>query len=344
MIKSRFCATILFVLLFITLQSCNNKKENETKKDTSKNNSELVKQDDKGQKADLRYAPKIGDKFRYSMIAETISTENSPATKEKDETSEQKMIYFYSQEVSEISGTGVITYKMKFDSISISTRISSGGESETQTYNSNVKDSVYSKPGYIQYNALVGQDFKLRVSAQGEIYDVYELEKIHDNIFKALGDTLSPQDKESIKNSMGSEALKNIIQNQFQKFPGNEVYKDSTWTFNLETSLLIFPIKNILNYKLIDIKKDNGEFICSIEANLGIDFISKEQKENQLTAKIVDSKAGGSGNVTFNLSKGCIVSKKTNTNINIDMKLSAKGQSAKSKQNLATALNVNLIQ
>jgi hypothetical protein len=346
MFKNLSSGFLVFVIIIgiLTLTSCNKKDDKEKSDGDKKSSSELIKKDDKGEKADLKLAPKVNDKFRYKMSAKTVSSEKSPATMDKEITSEQIMVYYYTEEVSEISSAGVVTYKMKFDSISITSKVASGDSSLTQVYNSNVKDTVHSMPDFIQYNALIGQDFKMRVSSLGEIYDVYELEQIHNNIFKALGDTLSPQDKATIKESMGAEAVKNILQNQFQKFRGGEVYKDSSWAFTVETSLLVFPIKNILSYKVKEFQVSNGDVIANIEANLGIDFISKEQKDKSgLNIKINDSKAGGTGAIVFNLSKGCIVKKETNTNIMMDLKISAKGQSAKSVQNLTTSLSVELL-
>lgn len=337
---------LIFAIIFglISLASCG-KKDDKNKTDGDKKTSnELIKKDDKGEKVDLKYAPKVNDKFRYKMSAKTVSTEKSPATMDKEITSEQIMTYFYSEEVAEVSNAGVITYKIKFDSISITSKVISGDSSLAQVYNSNVKDSIHSMPDFIQYNSLIGQDFKMRVSSMGEIYDVYELEQIHNSIFKALGDTLSPQDKATIKESMGAEALKNILQNQFQKFRGGDVYRDSSWSFSVESSLLVFPIKNILNYKVKEYTVSNGDAVANIEASLGIDIISKEQKDKSgLVVKINDSKAGGTGSVSFNISKGCIIKKETNTNIMLELKLSAKGQSVKSVQNLNTALNVDLL-
>jgi hypothetical protein len=195
---------------------------------------------------------------------------------------------------------------------------------------------------FVQYNALAGQEFKFRISPKGEISEVIELEQIHEKIFKALGDTLKPDDKAKIKESMGSDALKAIIQNQFQKFPDTEVYKDSSWSFSNETNLSVFPIKNILSYKLKDIKTDKN-IIAEIEATLGIEFISKEEKQMGMTIKLMNDEAGGKGTVSFDLTRGCIIKKETSTNINMDLKLSAKGQSANSKQTLKTNLLVELL-
>lgn len=334
--------SVFLLSSLFTLSSCNKKED--PKKPDSKNTSagDFVKSDANGQKVTLKYVPKIGDKFRYKMTAKTNSTEQSPATNDKEVTSEQSMIYYYTQEVSDISASGYITFKMKYDSIIISEKLTANDSSIAQTYNSNIKDSVYAKLDFVQYNALAGQEFKYRVSPKGEISEVIELEQIHERIFKALGDTLKNDEKAKIKESMGSEALKSIIQNQYQKFPESDVYKDSSWSFNSETNLSVFPIKNILGYKLNTVTTDNN-IVVNIIATLGIEFLSKEEKQQGMTIKLTNEDAGGTGNVTVDLSRGCVVKKETSTNINMNLKLSAKGQSANSKQALKTNLSVELL-
>jgi len=339
--------SLLFVIIvvfvsFISLSSCNKKDEGTTKNTTKTNATEFVKSDANGQKVTLKYAPAKGEKFNYKMTAKTFSTEQSPSTGNEEISSEQSMTYYYSQEVADVNASGYITFKMKYDSIIITEKLIARDSSIVQVYNSNKKDSVSAKIDYIQYNALAGQEFKFRLSPKGEISEVIELEQIHEKIFKALGDTLKAEEKAKIKESMGSEALKSIIQNQFQKFPDNEVYKDSSWAFNSETSLSVFPIRNILSYKLMDVKTDKG-VVISIEATLGIEFLSKEEKQQGMNIKLSNEEAGGKGTVTIDLSKGCVVKKETNTNIFMNLKLSAKGQSANSKQTLKTNLNIDLL-
>jgi len=339
--------SILFVAIVVSvsllsLSSCN-KKDGTTKNDSTKTNtSDFVKSDANGQKVTLKYAPKKGDKFNYKMTAKTFSSEKSPGTGDEEVSSEQAMIYYYSQEVADVNASGYITFKMKYDSIIITEKLMARDSTISQTYNSNKKDSVSAKIDYIQYNALAGQEFKFRLSPKGEISEVIELEQIHERIFIALGDTLKDDEKAKIKESMGSEALKSILQNQFQKFPENDIAKDSSWTFSSETTLSVFPIKNILSYKLKDIKTDNG-VVVGIEAALGIEFLSKEEKQKGMNIKLSNEEAGGSGSVSIDLSKGCVVKKETTTNINMNLKLSAKGQSANSKQTLKTNLNVDLL-
>jgi hypothetical protein len=199
-------------------------------------------------------------------------------------------------------------------------------------------------------NALIGEEFKMRVSPLGEILDVYELEKIHDNIFKAFGDTLKQQQKENLKQSLDIVSeLKKISTNQFQKFQGGEIYKDSSWSFTQETSIpflqiTVFPIRNILDYKVKEFQNSNGDVIVVIDASLNIDFINKEQKDKSgVSIKVMESKPEGKGSIFYNLTKGCIVKKETNTKIPMEAKITVKGQSANAIQNTTTSLSLELL-
>lgn len=341
-----FILIITVTISIAVYHGCTKKEETGKDKD-SKVQSELIKKDDKGTKVDLKLKPKVGDKYGYKMVSTTTTTDKGPITGNKDFLTEQEISYFFTQEVSEISSAGVITYKMKYDSIKIITNLKSGDSSLSETYNSNIKDSTYAKLDFVQHNAIIGQEFRIRVSPQGEVYDVYELEKIHENVFKIFGDTLTEQQKASLKSDMDSESLKNIIQNQYQKFPLFDVYKDSLWTYTVDAQIpvygVIFPVKNNLQYKLADIKETNGDVIVTIDASMGVEFESKERKENTLTVKIEESEGVGKGTIIFNLTKGCVVKKETKTNLNLKQKLSARGQSAKSLQTLSTMMLVEML-
>ncbi|MBK7446450.1 MAG: hypothetical protein IPJ45_10660 [Ignavibacteria bacterium] len=340
--------TIIFGFFIASMQGCGKKDEpvNDKSKDGSTTgtvNSDLVKKDDKGTKVTLALKPKKGDILRYKMNAKTTSKENSPMTANKDMSSAQDINYYYTEEVNDVSSAGIITYKIKFDSINVLSSVSTSDSSVSMIYNSNIKDSVYAKPDFIQYNSIMNEEFYARVSPNGEITETYGLEKVYENMFKALGDTLSMEQKESLKESFGKDAIKAVLQQQFQMFPEKEVYQDSSWTRSYETQILIFPVKNILSYKLKDIKTENNQTLLTIDADLSVDFIEKELKEKQMTYKVEDVKTGGKGNIVFNLTKGCTAKKETTTNIELGMKISAGGQSVKTTQNVLTELKVELL-
>jgi hypothetical protein len=346
---------MFFIIIgILSLASCNKKDDKEKKDGDNKVSGELIKKDEKGEKADLKFAPKVNEKFRYKMTTKTsstISVDKKVEDGSNEITTENVNSFYYTQEVVEISSSGVVTFKVKYDSIIAGYKIPSEDSSLFIQYNSNIKDSVYKMESNILNNSLIGQEFRMRVSSQGEILDIYELEKIHDNIFKAFGDTLKQQQKEALKESLDIVSeIKKISTNQFQKFRGGEIYKDSSWTFTQEASvpflqITLFHIRNILEYKLKEFQNSNGDVIVVIDASLGIDFIDKEQKDkNGNSIKITESKPEGKGIVFFNLTKGCIVKKETSTKIPIEARISSKGQSAKASQNTTTSLTVELLQ
>jgi len=340
--------SIGFLLAMFTIQGCGNKDEQTSDKKQNESNSgagnsDLVKKDEKGTKVSLVLKPKKGDVFKYKINAKTSSKEKSPLTGDKEVTSTQDIFYYYSEEVNDVASSGIITYTIKFDSITIVSSAAEKDSSISMTYNSNIKDSVYSKPDFIQYNSIMNEEFFARVSTQGEISEVYGLEKVYQNMFKSLGDTLSSEQKESLKESFGKDAIKAVLQQQFQMFPENEVYQDSSWTRSYETQMLIFPVKNVLSYRLKEIKEENNQFFITIDAELAVDFIEKEIKEKQMSYKVEDVKTGGKGMIIYNLSRGCVSKKETNTNIDLNMKISAGAQSVKTLQNVTTELKVELL-
>lgn len=348
----KFSKNIIYVLLILAviINGCGNKDEQTGDKSKTDNksgalNSDLVVKDDKGTKVTLTIKPKKGDVFKYKMNALTTSKEKGPMTNEREITSTQDINYFYTEEVNDVAdGSGIITYKIKFDSINIVSTVSSADSSIKIVYNSNVKDSVYSKPDFIQYNSIMNEDFFARVSPKGEISEIYGLEKVYENMFKALGDTLNDSQKESLKSSFGKDAIQAVLQQQFQIFPESQVSLDSTWSRSYESRIMIFPVRNSLNYKLVEVKDVNNQYTLKIDADLTADFLEKDVKEEKMSYKVEEAETGGKGMIEYNLSRGCVTKKQTSTNISIGMKISAGGQSVKTKQEVNTALNIDLLQ
>jgi hypothetical protein len=331
---------IFFILIIIMMNGCGNGDEKNDDKTAAGRNEDLIVKDESGTRVNLQLKPVKGDNLNYKMVAVTTSKEKGPQTGDREVTTNQTINYFYSEEVYDITDANIITYKVKFDSIVIHSDIASGDSTVQITYNSNVHDTVYSMPEFLQYNSIMGEEFFMRVNSYGEITEVYGMEKVYENMFKLLGDTLNQEQKSAVRESFSSESIKPVLQQQFQMFPQHEVLLDSAWTRSYETSLMVFPVKNLLNYKLTDIKEENNETIVTIEGGMSIEFIDKEFKESQVTYRIEDVTTGGSGKVIFNLTKGTIVSKETQTNIDMKLRLSAGGQSANATQTLTTRLKV----
>ena len=338
--RKYFVLNLLLALAFVYIYGCGDKKDDKTNID-NKTTTDLVKKDSVTGKeiVTLKYVVKKGDKFNYKMVAKTTNMEKSPATEDKEIKQDNEINYYYSKEVTDVDESGIISYKMNFDSISISSSMAD----QSIKYNSNVNDSVKQNPAFIQYNAVVGNTFYIRVSPFGEITDVYGLETIYENLFKALGDTLNEAEKEEVKQSFGKESIKEILQQEYQICPQTSLPVDSNWVKSFNTTVLFFEVVNNAKYTLKTLENKDGQSIANIEAVLNVEFKNKEVKERGMKVVIDSSETSGSGKISFNLNRGCISYKETITALRLDLKLSAQGQSANSTQAVTTNLVVTLL-
>jgi hypothetical protein len=319
---------------------CGEKKDDKTNKD-NKTATDLVKKDSVSgkDKLSLKYVVKKGDLFRYKMIAKTSNMEKSPATEDKEVSQNNEINYFYSKEVNDVDAAGIISYKVNFDSITITSQMAD----QNIRYSSNVNDSIKQNPAFMQYNAVINNPFFIRVNPTGEISDVYGLEKVYETLFKSLGDTLKEADKQTIKEQFGEESIKEILQQEYQIAPKDPVSVDSSWTKAFSTAVLFFEVVNNAKYTLKSIESKDGQSLANIEALLNVEFKNKEVTEKGMKVAIENSETGGSGKITVNLNRGCVSYKETSTNLKLVLKLSAQGQSANSTQAVTTNLIVQLL-
>ncbi len=329
-----------FTASFITLNGCGDDK---TDPESSGQNTELYTKDDAGERVKLVLKPQEKDTLKYKMVAKSTETERSTDGNAESVTIEQEISYYYTQIVDRVEETAV-TYKMQYDSIVIVSKIQSPDSTVSIVYNSNVKDSVYNFPDFIQFNGSIAAPFYMRVSDKGTVLDLFGMEKIYENIFKALGDTLSANDKGVVQNSIG-ESMKAVLQQQFQKFPedSSEVFRDSSWSTSYETQLSVFPVKNLLSYKVTDITEEDGNILVTLEASMNTEVMQKEVSEQNTKALLENIDAGGTGKIVYNLSGGYIKSKETETKIDAKIKLSQGSQSMTSDKTQTSSVNVQLL-
>jgi hypothetical protein len=341
MYKSLAFKLLVSALIIYTI-GCGDKKDDKTRegKQDSIIQSLITKDPASGKdKVQLKYIVSPGDTFRYKMVAKTSNSETSPATEGKESKQDNEINYFYTKIVDNVEASGIITYKVTYDSILISSVM----DDTNIRYNSNVDDSMKNNPAFIQYNSVIDEPFYIRVSSAGEITDVYGLEKIHENLFHALGDTLKEEDKLTIKESFGKESVKEVLQQEYQMFPPTPVEADSSWIKSYNNQIMFFEVVNSAKYTLKSIEEKDGSKIVNIEASLVVEFLNKEIKERGIKFTVEKSETSGSGKVTFNMSRGCITNKETSTTLNLDLLMSAQGQSAKSEQKVSTNMIITLL-
>ncbi len=341
----RVLLVILIAVLPLLYMNCGKKEADikDDKKTKPADNSELIKTDEKGNvRVDLKLKPKVGDIFKYKMVKSSSESSADASKPDIKMSQEQTEVYYYTQEVTEVNESGIVTLKMKYDSVGVTVKESDSKDTKTVVYNSNVKDSVSSMKDFLVYNNMIGNYFKIRVSANNEFLEPYELEAIYDKLFKELGDTITQQTKDAIKESLKT-SLKDVLTGQYQEFPKNEVPKDSSWTLTKTSDNPPFRFKNIVSYKVSDVQKTDGQNIVTIDGKLDIEFIDKDYKTKEGSMKIEDVNAGGTGTMKFNFSKGCMIKKETLQSVKMTARISSRGQSMKTIRETSLKLNVDLL-
>lgn len=335
---------ILFTVLIAGILFLGGCQKSDVQKSDITQNTDLIIKDAAGEKITLKMKPKVGDIFNYKLHIEQNGSESSSLNKGNEIKNFQIMDLYFMNEVMEINETGIITYKVRYDSIMVNVGASDKDTSYSVTYNSNVKDSVYKKSDFITFNTLIGNDFRVRVSAIGEVTTIYDLEKIQNIIYKEYGDTLDADEKEIVKKSL-EDQLKELTQTQYQMFPEKEVTKDSTWTSVQQTVLGSFPVENILKYTVTSVEEKENGYIIGLNAGLDFKILENTYKEKAtgINYKLEDVKGGGSGKIQFNLSRGCIEMKETEKNLSATILASLQGQSATSSKTDIIKLKLELL-
>ena len=342
MFKPAIIGIFIILISVMLFNGCGDKKDGKT--DNGKVDSvaaSLIKKDSVTgkDKVLLKYIVKPGDKMFYKINVKTARTAKGTATNDQEQKEENIMNYYYTKEVKDIDVNGFVTFITTIDSINITSTFADN----KRVYNSNVNDSNLHSRDFFEYTALIKSPFYMRVSSQGEITDMFGLEKIYENLFKELGDTLTEQEKGRVKEAFGKDAIIEIMQQEYQLFPGGEIMTDSSWVKTFSTMAIVFEVLNNAKYTFKGIENKDGKVLANIEALLNVEFKNKEAKEQGIKLTLEDSETSGSGKIQVNLSRGCVQYKETATVLKMNMKLSAQGQTEKSHQGITTNIVVSLL-
>ncbi len=338
--KYRYFVTVLILLFAISSFYCS--KKDKSSSSDNKNNTDLVRKSGDNIFVTLKMRPKVGDVHSYKMVISQNASQESEFTNNKEVSSRQDMEYYYSMKVAEVNDDGVIAYKVNYDSIKVNYSEDNPQNPIVLAYNSNVKDSVYKMQEFMTYNAMIGNEFKIRVSALGEIKEVIEMDKIESRIAKEFGDTLKPEEKTQIMDALKTQ-LKEVIQSQFQIFSNKELAKDSSWTFTQQSTIGSFPIANIVTYKITGIQQKDDITKVNIAASLDFKVLENSIKDKQMTMSLENENGTGSGTVVFNLSNGTVEKKQYEKALSSTIKMSAKGQSATAKRKDSIVYTLDLL-
>lgn len=214
------------------------------------------------------------------------------------------------------------------------------------TYESGVTPDSIIKKGFPEYDALVNNEFSIRISKYGEISGIFRVENILNKYLniKEIADSVSPTQKDQMRMSIIEGILKPLVMQIFRQLPKKSVAVDSSWSFTQPPiPLVVFRSHNTTTYKLTGLEKSGNDKLAVIQASL----ITKISGDNTLTRNgIVYSfnkpVTSAGGKIYFNLSQGIIQKSKTSTKISLSFSMEIQtpnGMQKRNKEEVTTTTN-----
>ncbi|MEJ2616900.1 MAG: DUF6263 family protein [Ignavibacteriaceae bacterium] len=342
---------IIAFLFFITLVSC---KENNDNKTVSEQKDKLTVETSEiksvpiiepNKSYDLNYNLDKNKTYQY-RISTTSSDHQKVTTSDTtfDMTINQSAEYLAGLNLKDIDKNGILEVNCNVSSVKINMRQEPSQNSIS--YESGVTPDSIVKQRFAEYDALVHNEFGIRISKFGEISDIYKVDNILKKYLdlKGASDSVTTTEKDQVRMEIIEGILKPLVLQIFRQLPEKSVGVDSSWSFSQPpTPLIVFKSENTTTYKLTSLEKSGDDKLAVIQAGL----ITKVTGDNTLTKNGVvynfnKPKTQAGGQIYFNLSQGVIQKSKTSTKISLSFSMemqTPKGKQKGNKEEETTTIN-----
>lgn len=332
---------ILFLMLAL-LVSCSQKEEKQSSSNMGKT-KQIDGQLTTAPKADsfiLKYKFKKNEKLQYRIT--TISKNNQLIEGDTviSTATQQNVKYLVSLLVKEIDSKNDAVINFTIKSI-----ISDGTvNGEKISYDSKYIFSTQERKMFAQYEAVKNKTFTVKISESGKILDIFNLQKIVDELIDIQQQTgsLTIEQRQSLVNNFRDAALRPLVQQLFRKFPSDPVGVNSSWEEKYYTKFAMFDVENVASYQVKNVELKNNDSLITISAGLSINWTGNHEATDQgVKYYFYDPIVSGSGLVTFNKSRGLLTYSETSTSMELVIDMEGYDAAQKLIKGKRTDLTVN---
>ena len=333
---------IIVLLLFTTLVSCG-EKNNETAGNEQKDKNVVATSEIKttpvfepGKSYDLNYNLEKNKTYKYRIT--TISSDHQKiitADTTLNETINQSAVYLAGLSLKDIDKDSILEINCNVSSVKLN--IQQMPSQNSISYESGVTPDSVVKLRFAEYDALINNEFSIRISKFGEVSDIFRVDNILNKYLdlKGAADSVTATQKDQLRMGIIESVLKPLVIQIFRQLPKQAVAVDSSWSFSQPPApLVVYRSENTTTYKLTGLEKAGDDKLAVIQAGL----VTKITGDNTLTKNGVvyhfnkpQTQAGGQ--VYFNLSRGVIQKSKTSTKITLSFSMEMQTPKGKQKGN-----------
>ena len=341
--KEKYLMKYIIAFLFIiTLVSCRENSDSKSvneKKDKSTIEASEIKSTpifEPNKNYDLNYNLDKNKTYKY-RISTSSSDHQKIITSDTtlNQTINQTAEYIAGLNLIDIDKNGILEVNCNVSSVKIN--MQQQPSQNSISYESGVTPDSIVKQRFAEYDALVHNEFGIRISKYGEVSDIYKVDNILNKYLnlKDASDSVTSTQKDQIRMEIIEGILKPLVIQIFRQLPKKSVGVDSSWSFSQPPApLIVFKSENTTTYKLTGLEKLGDDKLAVIQAGL----ITKVTGDNTLTKNGVvysfnkpDTEAGGQ--IYFNLSQGVIQKSKTSTKISLSFSMEMQTPKGKQKGN-----------
>ncbi len=343
----KYISALLFAV--IILAGCGDKTEQKPADNTNKftfdsTDIKAAQVEDPTESFQLRYRFEKGTKVSYRLT--TIANDNQ--TIEADTIMQQKVnqniIYLFDLSGIDKDADNIFELECNFTSI----RLDAQAGSQSFTYESGKADSA-DRVRYSEYEAMLNNPFRIRISDLGEIVEISRVDRIVNKYLtlKGYADSVTAEEKNMLKREIIEGAIRPLMIQVFREVPQHDLAKDSLWTkAQPETQFMIFKTQNTNKYSVENLQLLDDDKIAVINAGLDTKITGDTKfSDRGVNYQFEKPKTEAEGKIFFNITDGLIQKSKTKTFIDLFYTMEMDTPQGKQKGSKKESIeNVNILE
>lgn len=292
----------------------------------------------------LAYRVRVGDVFSYKVTQHNRISEGKNGA-------EDNMVYYYTKRITSVVPDSAITMTMRFDRIVMNSIVPSRDSTGKMVYRSvryNSADAAdRKKANFMRFTALIGHEAIIKITPQGDVIDIQNVEPVAEKIIAAFQDSLTSDQKKIVTQEISVNVYAMIHRQEFlQMYPQKPLDSTRTWKANYDAPLAgIFPSENVVTYKLDRVINMKGRNVAEITATLKSNVREKKRSNNYGTIVLKSGNISGGSKHLVDLDKGFTILKKYMLSVDVEVVTTDNQtkQSLTTKQKTSSDITVELL-
>lgn len=309
---------LLILPLLLLLATCGGEEKTEGTSGTEqlKESATVIEEvESPDEPVTLAYKFEKGDRIKYRFTSSTRQREAVITDSVQQQALTEKRVHLVDLEVIDVDADGITEFEVGFEFVEID--LDANGEKLSYKTGTNMNSQEASR--FVEYNAIVNNHFRTRISPLGEVVDLYRVDKVMNEILMTTGliDSLNAQQKTMLQSDLVEGMLKPLIGQLFRKLPEQQVAADSSWSYTQPPmDMQLFQIFNTHHFTLTGFEDSQFGLLAVMTAGLTSESdISEVARQNKIDLKEADW--SGNGRMKFSLEKGCFAYSSTKTEFDV---------------------------